>query len=83
MLANGTEGLADECHLRRLAAEFARDLIESGFGKRQRLGIAIEADQTSPRAKAADDLCRMAGKAECAVCNDATCAYIEKLNRIL
>ena len=83
MLANGTECLADKSHLRRLIAKFACDLFESGFGELQCLGIAIEADQASPRAKAADDLCRMPRKAECAVCNDAACAYIEKLNRIL
>jgi hypothetical protein len=83
MTADGTERLADKLGIRRSIAEFGCDLIEAGFGKLQCLGIAIKADQLSLWPEAADDLCRMPCQAECAVCNDASSAYIEKLNRIL
>ena len=69
--------------LRRLTAEFRCQLIQAALGEFQCLRIAIEADQAALRTKAAGNLCRVACEAECAVCNDAACAYIQKLNRIL
>ena len=70
-------------YLRRLAAQFRLDLVEARLGKLQCLGIAIESDQLSPRTQAPDNLFRVPRKPERAVCNDASCAYIEKINRFL
>ena len=68
--------------MRRLAAEFCRDLVEAALGQFQRLGIPIEADQMTLRAEAAGDFRRVAGQAERAIGHDAACAHIQKLNRI-
>jgi hypothetical protein len=83
MTANGAEGFADKCYLRSLAAEFSYDLVETALGEFQCLRIAIEADQSTLRSKPPGNLSRVAREPECAICNDAACAYIQKLNRIL
>ena len=75
------EGLADQRHLRRLAAQLLANPVQPRLRQRQRLGVAVESDQPSRRAQPPHNAFGVSGQAQRAVHIRAAGPHAEKIDR--
>jgi len=80
---DAAERIADETHLRRLAAELLANPREPGPGQLKRLGIALKADQASRRSQLPDDAFSMSRQAERAVDDGCAGPHAQKLQHFI